>query len=104
MKQVKAFLKPQRLDDVEAELRKIEGLPGLAITRVEGFGRGIEGRRSISEKIEIQVVVPDSLVPAVTEAIKNGAYTGQRGDGKIFIIQVDNAIRIRTGEEGESAL
>ena len=112
MKKVEAIIKPFKLDEVKEALRKI-GVTGMTVTEVKGFGRqkghtelyrGAEYVVDFLPKVKIEVVVADPMVEQVVEAIKNGAYTGKIGDGKIFIIDVENAIRIRTGETGEEAL
>ncbi len=112
MKKVEAIIKPFKLDEVKEALREI-GVTGMTVTEVKGFGRqkghtelyrGAEYVVDFLPKVKIEVVVADSMVEQVVEAIKNGAYTGKIGDGKIFIIDVENAIRIRTGETGEEAL
>ncbi len=112
MKKVEAIIKPFKLDEVKEALREV-GISGMTVTEVKGFGRqkghtelyrGAEYVVDFLPKVKIEVVVPDSLVDQVIEAIKNGAYTGKIGDGKIFVINVENAIRIRTGETGDEAL
>ncbi|MEK7274014.1 MAG: P-II family nitrogen regulator [Candidatus Desantisbacteria bacterium] len=104
MKQIKAFIRPECLDEVEDALQLIEGLPGLAITRVAGYGRGKSGVRELQEKVELQTVVHDDLVEMVISTIQKSAHTGNMGDGKIFIANIEDALRIRTGERGESAI
>ncbi len=112
MKKIEAIIKPFKLDEVKEALREV-GISGMTVTEVKGFGRqkghtelyrGAEYVVDFLPKVKIEVVVPDSLVEQVIEAIRNGAYTGKIGDGKIFVIDVENAIRIRTGETGEEAL
>ena len=112
MKKIEAIIKPFKLDEVKEALREV-GISGMTVTEVKGFGRqkghtelyrGAEYVVDFLPKVKIEVVVPDSLVEQVVEAIRNGAYTGKIGDGKIFVIDVENAIRIRTGETGEEAL
>ncbi|BAT72411.1 nitrogen regulatory protein P-II 1 [Thermosulfidibacter takaii ABI70S6] len=112
MKKVEAIIKPFKLDEVKEALREV-GISGMTVTEVKGFGRqkghtelyrGAEYVVDFLPKVKIEVVVPDSMVEQVVEAIRNGAYTGKIGDGKIFVIDVENAIRIRTGETGEEAL
>lgn len=107
MKQVKAIIQPHRLEDVELRLKEIPDLPGLVITRVEAFGQAGEGtarHRVLTQMVEIQTVVPDAMVRAVITAVRDAAHTGHRGDGKIFIANIENVISIRTGEEGEAAI
>ncbi len=112
MKKIEAIIKPFKLDEVKEALREV-GISGMTVAEVKGFGRqkghtelyrGAEYVVDFLPKVKIEVVVPDSLVDEVVEAIRNGAYTGKIGDGKIFVIDVENAIRIRTGETGEEAL
>lgn len=107
MKQVKAIIQPQRLEDVELRLKEIADLPGLVVTRVEAFGQAGEGasrHRALTRMVEIQTVVNDNMVRAVIDAICIAAHTGHAGDGKIFVANIENVIRIRTGEEGEAAI
>ncbi len=112
MKKIEAIIKPFKLDEVKEALREV-GISGMTVTEVKGFGRqkghtelyrGAEYVVDFLPKVKIEVVVPDSLVDQVVEAIKSGAYTGKIGDGKIFVINVENAVRIRTGETGDDAL
>ena len=112
MKKIEAIFRPGKLDDVRKALEKI-GLPGVTITEVEGHGtqkgitqqwRGKEVKVSLLPKVKIEIVVQDVAVEAVTAAIIKAAKTGDIGDGKIFISPVDNAIRIRTEEQGIAAL
>jgi len=112
MKKIEAIFRPGKLDDVRNALEKI-GLPGVTISEVEGHGtqkgitqqwRGAEVKVSLLPKVKIEIVVQDVAVEAVTAAIIKAAKTGAIGDGKIFISPVDNAIRIRTEEQGIAAL
>jgi nitrogen regulatory protein P-II 1 len=112
MKKIEAIFRPAKLDDVRNALEKI-GLPGVTIIQVEGHGtqkgitqqwRGKEVKISLLTKVKIEIVVKDEAVEAVTAAIIKAAKTGEIGDGKIFVSTVDNAIRIRTGEQGNIAL
>ncbi|NPA15659.1 MAG: P-II family nitrogen regulator [Deferribacteres bacterium] len=112
MKKIEAIIKPFKLDEVKEALREV-GISGMTVTEVKGFGRqkghtelyrGAEYVVDFLPKVKIEVVVPDSIVEQVVEAIKSGAYTGKIGDGKIFVINVENAVRIRTGETGDDAL
>ena len=112
MTKVEAIIKPFRLDELQQELSEI-GIAGLTATEVKGFGRQ-KGHTELyrsSEyvvdflpKVKVEVVVADGLVGKVVEAIERAARTGRIGDGKIFVVPVDDAIRVRTGERGESAL
>lgn len=112
MKKVEAILKPFKLDDVRESLSSI-GISGLTITEVKGFGRqkghtelyrGAEYKVDFLPKIKVELVVPDELVDRVIETITEAARTGKIGDGKIFVYNVQQAIRIRTGEQDEQAL
>ena len=112
MKQVTAIVKPFKLDDVREALSEI-GVQGITVSEVKGFGRqkghtelyrGAEYVVDFLPKVKIEVVVPDGVVEQVIEAITRSARTGKIGDGKIFVIAVEQAIRIRTGETGEEAV
>jgi len=112
MKKVEAIIKPFKLDDVKEAILEL-GISGMTITEVKGFGRqkghkeiyrGAEYVVDFLPKIKIETIVTTDMLPRVVEAIKENAYTGQIGDGKIFIIPVEKAIRIRTGEEDEDAI
>jgi len=112
MKKVEAIIKPFKLDEVKDALAEV-GIKGMTVTEVKGFGR-TGGKREVYRgsayvvdfvpKVRIEVVVPDALVVAVLEAIERAAKTGRIGDGKIFVLPVEEAIRIRTGERGEDAI
>jgi nitrogen regulatory protein PII len=112
MKKIEAIIKPFKLDDVKDALNKI-GVNGMTINEVKGFGRqrghkeiyrGAEYQVDFIPKIKIDVVVESSLSDQVVDAISKSANTGKIGDGKIFVFPVGEAIRIRTGEIGESAI
>ncbi len=112
MRMVKAIIKPFKLDDVRDALGAL-GVEGMTVTEVKGFGRqkghtelyrGAEYVVDLLPKVEIEVVVRDDRVDQVVEAITSKASTGRIGDGKIFVIPVENAVRIRTGESGDAAL
>jgi len=112
MKKIEAIIKPFKLDDVKDALNKI-GVNGMTINEVKGFGRqrghkeiyrGAEYQVDFVPKVKIDVVVNSSLVDQVVEAISKSANTGKIGDGKIFVLSVDEAVRIRTGEAGEGAI
>jgi nitrogen regulatory protein P-II 1 len=112
MKKVEAIIKPFRMDEVKAALSAV-AVQGMTVTEVRGFGRqkghkevyrGAEYVVELVPKIKIEVVVPDQAVPRVVETIAKAAKTGKIGDGKIFVLPVDEAVRIRTGEKGEGAL
>lgn len=112
MKKIEAMIKPFKLDDVRESLSDI-GISGMTITEVRGFGRqkghtelyrGAEYMVDFLPKVKLEVVVPDDLVDQCIEAIMETAQTGKIGDGKIFVYNVERAIRIRTGEENEDAI
>jgi nitrogen regulatory protein P-II 1 len=112
MKKIEAIIKPFKLEDVKDAVLKL-GVSGITISEVKGFGRqkghkeiyrGAEYVVDFLPKIKLEVAVASELVPKVIEAIKETAYTGEIGDGKIFIIPLEKAIRIRTGEEDEDVL
>ena len=112
MKLITAIIKPFRLDDVRNALNE-EGVQGMTVTEVKGFGRqrghtelyrGAEYVVDFLPKSKIEVAVDDKLVDQVVEAICNAAKTGKVGDGKIFVTNIEEALRIRTGETGDSAL
>ncbi len=112
MKKIEAIIKPFKLDDVKKALGEI-GIQGMTVTEVRGFGRqkghselyrGAEYVVDFHPKLKIEVVVVDDLVEKVTVAITQAAQTGRIGDGKIFLHPVEDAIRIRTGEQGDPAL
>ena len=112
MKKIEAIIKPFKLDDVVEALTEV-GIEGISITEIRGFGRQ-KGRTEIYKgaeyvvdflpKVKIEIVVPDSIADAAVEAIRRTAKTGKIGDGKIFVLPVEKALRIRTGEQNEEAL
>jgi nitrogen regulatory protein PII len=112
MKKVEAIIKPFKLDAVKQGLTAM-GITGLTVTEVKGFGRqrghrevyrGAEYQVDFVAKTKIEVVMEDGMVPDAVKVIQEKAITGQIGDGKIFVIPVENAIRIRTGETGKDAI
>ena len=112
MKKVEAIIKPFKLDEVKEALQDI-GIQGLSVLEAKGFGRqkghtelyrGAEYVVDFLPKVKIEVVVDDNMLDQVTDAIVNAAKTGKIGDGKIFVSDVSQAIRIRTGEAGPDAL
>jgi len=112
VKKVEAIIKPFKLDEVKQALSEV-GIAGLTATEVKGFGRqkghtelyrGAEYVVDFLPKVKVEVVVADSLVGRVVEAVERAAKTGRIGDGKIFVLPVEEVIRIRTGERGEDAL
>jgi nitrogen regulatory protein P-II 1 len=112
MKKVEAIIKPFKLDDVKEALHEV-GVSGITVTEAKGFGRqkghtelyrGAEYVVDFLPKVKLEVVVEDGIVDRVVEAISNAARTGRIGDGKIFVIPVEKAVRIRTGELDEAAI
>jgi nitrogen regulatory protein P-II 1 len=112
MKKVEAIIKPFKLDDVKEGLSAM-GIKGLTITEVRGFGRqrghreiyrGAEYQVDFVSKLKIEVFMTDDMVQEAVKTIQERAKTGQLGDGKIFILPVEDAIRIRTGERGKDAI
>ncbi|HXK25069.1 MAG TPA: P-II family nitrogen regulator [Myxococcota bacterium] len=112
MKKLQVIIKPFKLEEVKEALSKV-GVEGMTLTEVRGFGRqkghtelyrGAEYVVDLLPKIQIEVVVPDGRAPLVIETIVKAANTGRIGDGKLFVIDVAEAVRIRTGERGEAAL
>ena len=112
MKKIEAIIKPFKLDEVKDSLAEV-GIQGMTVTEVKGFGR-TGGKKEVYRgsayvvdfvpKVKLEIVVADELVADVLEAIEKSAKTGRIGDGKIFITNVDEVIRIRTGETGEDAI
>ena len=112
MKLIKAIIKPFKLDDVREALSEV-GVTGITVSEVKGFGRqkghtelyrGAEYVVDFLPKVKVETVVDDGDVEKVIEAISKAANTGKIGDGKIFVINVEQAVRIRTGESGSEAL
>jgi nitrogen regulatory protein P-II 2 len=112
MKMITAIIKPFKLDDVREALSEV-GAQGITVTEVKGFGRqkghtelyrGAEYVVDFLPKIKIEVGVPDELAERIIEAITRSASTGKVGDGKIFVFDLEGAVRIRTGESGPEAL
>jgi nitrogen regulatory protein P-II 1 len=112
MKKVEAVIRHHKLDDVKQALTE-QGIAGMTVTEVRGFGRqrghteiyrGTEYQVDFVAKLKVEVVIPDAKLESVVEAIIRASKTGQVGDGKIFIADLVNAVRIRTGESGEEAV
>jgi nitrogen regulatory protein P-II 1 len=112
MKKVEAIIKPFKLDEVKDALGEV-GIQGMTVTEVKGFGR-TGGKKEVYRgsayvvdfvpKVKVEVVVSEAMVAAVVEAIEKAGKTGRIGDGKIFVSDLEEAIRIRTGERGEDAI
>lgn len=112
MKKIEAIIKPFKLDDVKEALQEI-GIQGMTVTEAKGFGRqkghtelyrGAEYVVDFLPKIKLELVLADDLVERALEAIQSIAKTGKIGDGKIFVSNIEQAVRIRTGETGDAAL
>ncbi len=112
MKKIEAIIKPFKVDEVKAALGEI-GVTGMTVLEVKGFGRqkghsevyrGAEYVVDFIPKVKIEAAVPAELVPTVVERILTAAHTGKIGDGKIFVYDLDDVVRIRTGERGKEAL
>jgi nitrogen regulatory protein P-II 1 len=112
VKKIEAIIRPFKLDDVREALTEV-GVKGMTITEVKGYGRqkghtemyrGSEYKIDFLPKVKLEIVVPDALVERVVSVVIKTARTGQVGDGKLFILPVEDVIRIRTEESGESAV
>lgn len=113
MKEIKAIIRPFRLLDVIDELQKIEGLPGVTILEIKGFGksRAKNAKDKVTyelvefiPRIQLEVVVVDEMADEVVNVIQKYSHTGNTGDGKIFVIDVENVVKIRTNERGKEAV
>jgi nitrogen regulatory protein P-II 1 len=112
MKLIKCIIQPYRLDEVKEALADIK-VQGMTVSEVKGFGRqkghtelyrGAEYTVDFVPKVEIEIVVPDAMVKTAIDAIVKSARSGKVGDGKIFVMNVEESVRIRTGESGDTAL
>ena len=112
MKKIEAIIKPFKLDEVREALSEV-GVAGLTVTEVKGFGRqkghtelyrGAEYVVDFLPKVKVEMIVSDAMVERAIEAIVKAARTGKIGDGKIFVTEVEQVVRIRTGESGEAAI
>jgi len=112
MKRIEAIIREEKLNEVRETLEKV-GYPGMTVVRVEGHGRqkgrierfrGQEVKVELLPKVKIEIVTLDQRVAELIDLIKKTSRTGEVGDGKIFVIPVEEVVRIRTGEEGESAI
>jgi len=112
MKKIEAIIKPFKLDEVKEALHEV-GVKGLTVIEAKGFGRqkghtelyrGAEYVVDFLPKVKVEVVVEDNMLERVVEAIQHAAYTGRIGDGKIFVCNVEEVLRIRTGEKGPDAI
>jgi|TARA_E500000331_G_scaffold196014_1_gene188274 nitrogen regulatory protein P-II 1 len=112
MKKIEAIIKPFKLDEVKEALHEV-GLQGITVLEAKGFGRqkghtelyrGAEYVVDFLPKVKLEIVVEDDMLDRAVEAIQNAAHTGRIGDGKIFIVPIEDAIRVRTGERGREAI
>ncbi len=112
MKLIKCIIQPYKLDEVKEALAGMK-IQGMTVSEVKGFGRqkghtevyrGAEYTVDFVPKVELEIVVPDSIVKQVLDTVVKTARSGKVGDGKIFVLNVDEAVRIRTGESGDTAL
>jgi len=113
MKEIKAIIRPSKLLEVTEELHGIEGLPGVTISEIKGFGKGkarnaqdmiVYEMVEFIPRIQLEVVVNDEMVDQVVNVIQKYAHTGNTGDGKIFVSTVDGVVKIRTNERGNNAI
>ena len=113
MKEIKAIIRPFKLLEVTEALQKIDGLPGVTVSEIKGFGKGraknaqektVYEMVELVPRVKLEVVVTDEMVNEVINVIQKYSHTGNTGDGKIFVTEVANVVRIRTNEQGESAI
>ena len=113
MKEIKAIIRPFKLLDVAEALKEIEGLPGVTVSEIKGFGKGraknakdkiVYEMVEFIPRIQLEVVVDDAMVGAVVDVIQKFAHTGNTGDGKIFVFNVEETVKIRTNEKGIDAI
>lgn len=113
MKEIKAIIRQFKLDDVITALHKIEGLPGMTISEIKGFGKGkgkdaeaniSEGLHQLVPKTKLEIVVHNDLVDEIVNTIQRTAHTGNPGDGKIIVINVEEVVKIRTNERDVNAI
>lgn len=113
MKQIIAYIRPIMLDKVTQALKQVEGLTGMSVVEIRGFGRGRglfgeerqeEEITSFRRKLRIEIMAADSLASIVVDTIRENASTGEQGEGKIYVLNVEEAVRIRTNERGEAAV
>lgn len=113
MKEIKAIIRPSKLLEVTEELHAIEGLPGVTVSEIKGFGKGKAKNAKdkvlyelveLMPRIKLEVVVDDEMVADVVNVIQKYAHTGNTGDGKIFVSTVDEIVKIRTNKRGKDAI
>ena len=109
MKEIKAIIQPFMLAKVLAALRRVDGLPGITVSHVQGFGRtspvaADEDLTAHEHKAKLEIVIPDRLVSEVLGIIRANAHTGRPGDGKVYVLPVEQIVKVRTGETDEAAI
>jgi nitrogen regulatory protein P-II 1 len=113
MKEIKAVIRPSKLLEVTEELHRIEGLPGVTVSEIKGFGKGraknakdkiIYEMVEFVPRVQLEVVVNDEMVDEVVNVIQKFSHTGNTGDGKIFVVNVEETVKIRTNERGRKAI
>lgn len=113
MKEIKAIIRPFKLLEVTEELHKIDGLPGVTVSEIKGFGKSRANNAKdkivyemveLIPRIKLEVVVNDDMADAVVNVIQRVAHTGNTGDGKIFVLNVEKTVKIRTNERGRTAI
>ena len=113
MKEIKAIIRPSKLREVTEELHRIEGLPGVTVTEIKGFGKSraksakdkvVYEMVELIPRIQLEVVVNDEMVDEVVNVIQKFSHTGNTGDGKIFVVNVEEIVKIRTNERGRDAI
>ena len=113
MKEIKAIIRPSKLLEVTEELHGIDGLPGVTVSEIKGFGKGraknakdkvVYEMEEFIPRIQLEVVVDDEMADAVVNVIQKYAHTGNTGDGKIFVSTVDDIVKIRTNQRGRDAI
>lgn len=106
MKEIKAYIKPHKLQDVTMALHRVKGLSGMSMVDVRGFGRsrGQDELVDFVPHVKIELVCPDAMVEELISTLQKAAHTGLRGDGKIYVSNVETAVRIETGERSEGAV
>jgi nitrogen regulatory protein P-II 1 len=113
MKEIKAIIRPSKLLEVTEELHEIQGLPGVTVSEIKGFGKGraknatdkiVYEMVELIPRIQLEVVVNDEMVNEVVNVIQKYAHTGNTGDGKIFVVNVEEIVKIRTNERGKDAI
>ena len=113
MKEVKAIIQPFMLPKVMEALKAMQGMPGVTVSEVKGFGkdraktakdRTVEDSIGYAKKVKLEIVVSDEILEKVVQAIRESACTGRLGDGKIFVATIDEVVKIRTGDRGVTAI